>query len=410
MKKRFLNLLSPSEAYEAIGTFAPSQTETIGCRDALGRVAARDLTAPDDVPHFVRSNMDGFAVRAADTTGASDTDGVTLTVVGEVRMGHAPEHEVRPGTAVKTATGAMMPDGADAVVIVENTEQIGDSVLVRSAAEVGQNTVAIGEDMSEGELIFRRGRRFKGADVGCLTGMGLSEVEVFRVPTIGVMATGDEIVEPEQKLGPGQVRNVNQYVLRALASECGHVKDYGVVGDTREGIWSALSRAINECDAVFISGGSSKGDKDLTRSAIETVGGAEIIFHGLAIAPGKPTILARIDKTAVMGLPGNPAAAAVVFNLFGSTLVRVLAGEGIEKILLTRPRVLATLEDRVRSTEGREDYVRVRLDDGGPWPTAVPIPGKSVSISTVAKADGVMRVPQSTEGYNKGEQVEVILF
>lgn len=412
--KPFLDLISADEAYALIGEFAALGTERVSTRTSLGRVIAVNVNAADNIPHFERSNMDGFAVRAADTCTASETESVRLEITGHVEMGEPARCQVGPGGAVRVSTGAMMPAGGDAVVIVEKTEETGDNgITITEAAVGGQNVVTIGEDMKAGDLVFRAGRRIKGSDVGVLTGVGLSTVEVHRIPRVGIMATGDEIVEPEDELGPGQVRNVNQYLLSALATRLGAiVNDYGVVGDDRDRLSQTLSRATAENDAVFVSGGSSKGTKDLTLSAIESLDAAEIVFHGIAIAPGKPTILARVRDTAIMGLPGNPAAAAVVFSLFGSALLGVLGGESLTKLLMTRPRVRARLARSVHSNLGREDYLRARLeaaDDGGlPWVHVVP--GKSVAISTLAHADGLLRIPLQTEGLDEGAEVDVILL
>lgn len=261
--------------------------------------------------------------------------------------------------------------------------------------------------------MFRPGRRIKGSDVGVLTGVGLSTIEVHKIPRVGIMATGDEIVEPEDDLGPGQVRNVNQYLLAALATRLGVIlKDYGVVGDDPRRLGDTVSQAAADNDAVFISGGSSKGTKDLTLAAIKSLGDVDIIFHGVAIAPGKPTILARAGNTAIMGLPGNPAAAAVVFSLFGSALLGVLGGEVLSELLLTRPRVRARVTRPVHSNPGREDYLRARLepaDDGG-LPYVRILPGKSVAISTLAHADGLVRIPLQTEGLDEGTEADVILL
>lgn len=411
--KPFFELITAEEAYARIATFAPLGRETIGTRDSLGRVIAAEIRASDDIPHFERSNMDGFAVRAADTGAASEGSSVLLRVTGQVTMGRPALDRVEPGTAIRVSTGAMLPAGADAVVIVEKTEEAGgDRIALSEPAVAGQNLVRVGEDMRKGDVVYRPGRRLRGADVGVLTGVGLSRVDVYRLPRVGIMATGDEIVEPEDELGPGQVRNVNQYLLAASARALGvEVSDYGVVGDDAETLGRTLRRACDENDAVFISGGSSKGTKDLTLSAIESVGSVEILFHGVAIAPGKPTILARAADTAVMGLPGNPAAAAVVFNLFGSALVRVLGGENLEHVLATRACVRARLAGPVRSNHGREDYLRVRLEARSQdLPIVHVIAGKSVAISTLAQADGLLRIPLQTEGLAEGSEVDVILF
>ncbi len=356
--------------------------------------------------------MDGFAVVARDTFAAASDGSIVLDITGEVTMGSPATEPAQPGGAQRVATGAMMPPGADAVVIVENTEELPDGrVLVRQAAVAGQNTIRIGEDLCEGDLVFSPGRRLKGADIGALVIAGHTSAVVHRRPHVGLIVTGDEIIGPGITLQPGQVRNVNEYVLGALAAQCNAVvNDYGVVGDDEQTMNATLARAVDENDAVFISGGSSKGTKDFTRRAIESLDGSEIVFHGVAIAPGKPTILARAGKKAIMGLPGNPAAVAVVFHLFGSVLVRRMGGENLTKLLSTRPAVRAIVSEDVKSTQGRDDFVRVSLDEGEDMPTASPILGKSVSISTLARADGLMRIDKSCDLLAAGTIVDVALL
>jgi len=412
MTRPFFDLITAEQAYRHLAAFPPLDPELSPTRTALGRVLACDVRCTENVPHFERANMDGFAVSARDTQGARPESSVLLRVVGQVAMGEEASVAVEPGSAVRVSTGAMMPAGADAVVMIERTEDAGRGLIaIGEPADPGQNVVRIGEDLRPGDLVFSAGHRVRGADVGVLTGVGLSEIEVHAVPRVGVFATGDEIVEPEHTLRLGQVRNVNQYLLASLARQSGAaVTDYGVIGDDSRVLADTLERAVASNDVVFISGGSSKGSRDLTRPSIESQPRTEIVFHGVAIAPGKPTILARCGTTAVMGLPGNPAAAAVVFWLFGQTLIRVLAGEPLGRILLTRPTVRGRLAESVSSTPGREDYVRALLEPGEPLPSVRPLRGKSVAISTIARADGLLRIPLSSEGLEAGTEVDLMLF
>lgn len=430
--KPLLRLKTTEEAYAELARIAPLGTETVSSRTALGRVLAEDVTAREDVPHFFRSNMDGFAVRAGDTFAASEEASVALHLAGEVAMGENAREPLPDGSAIRVSTGAMMPPGADAVVIVEHTEERGGSVLVRHAVVPGQNTIAIAEDLSAGEVVLEAGHRLRGSDVGAVTGVGRAQVLVHRIPRVGVAATGDEIVEPEDELPPGRVRNVNQYLLASMAASTGaRVVDYGVIRDEEKALDDLFDRARRECDVLLLSGGSSKGTKDLVRSAILRAPGAKVHFHGIAIAPGKPTMLAETGDLAVLGVPGNPSAAAVVFVLFGGVLIRLRGGERLERILTTRPRVRARLAGDLTSTPGREDYVRVRLspavatapsaapaeilaagassDETG-LPLASPLRGKSVTISTIARADGLLRIPRSSEGFESGHEVEVLLL
>ena len=411
-QKRFLDLEPAQRAYELIASFAPLATEEIDSRKARGRVLAEDVSAPEDVPHFDRSNMDGYAVRAEDTAGASESSAVLLRLAGRVTMGSEAVEPVVADTAVQISTGAMLPPGADAVVMVEDTEEEGaELVAVRRAVVAGQNLIRTGEDVRRGDPLFSRGYRVKGCDVGALVGLGIARVRVHRSPRLGIIVTGDEIVEPGQPLGLGQVRNANEYLLTSMASERGfEVENYGVVRDRHDDLVAVLQRAVRHCDAVFVSGGSSKGPHDLTRGAIESLDDATVLLHGIAIAPGKPTILARAGDKAMMGLPGNPAAVAQVFRLFGDALSRVLGGEPLERILLTRPTVRARLLQAIASTAGREDYIRVRLQADGDERLAQPQLGKSVSLATIAISDGVLRIPRSSEGLEAGSDVEVILL
>jgi molybdopterin molybdotransferase len=312
----------------------------------------------------------------------------------------------------------MMPPGSDAVVIVEHTEESGGQVLVRTSVVPGQNTIAIAEDLKAGECVLEAGHRVRGSDVGVITGVGRSKVLVHKIPRVGIAATGDEISEPEDELPPGRVRNVNQYLLGSMARALGAaVVDYGVIRDNEHALDELFSRARRDCDVLLLSGGSSKGTKDLVLSSILRVPEAEVRFHGVAIAPGKPTMLAEAGGLSVLGVPGNPAAAAVVFTLFGSMLIRLRGGERITRILATRPRLRARLASDLVSTPGREDWVRVRLDDvplgeteGDQLPIARPLRGKSVTISTIARADALLRIPRSSEGLAAGSEVEVLLF
>lgn len=413
--KPFLRLLTSQEAYSIIDGLDKLEIETIDAADGIGHVLAEPIHAIDDIPHFFRSNMDGFAVRAADTAGASDGRALRLQVSGTVAMGTNATAKVGPGQAVRISTGAMMPAGADAVVIVENTEEpVEGEILVRSQVQGKQNTVAIGEDLRHGELVFPKGHRLRACDRGILSGVGVTSVRAYRRARIAVVATGDEIVEAGQPLAPGQVRNVNQYVMAEMIRALGNpVHDFGVIPDREEEFAAVLKAAAETADLLFVSGGSSRGTRDLTVPSVQALTGAATLFHGLAIAPGKPTLLARADGLTIMGLPGNPAAAAVVLHLFGKAVAASLEGESIARVLLRRPRVRARLAKTIASTAGREDFIRVGLTQAEistelPW--ATPIAGKSVAISTIARADGLVSIPPSTEGLSEGAEVDVILL
>jgi molybdopterin molybdotransferase len=410
--KAFFRVVTTDEARARIAAFAAVATETIRVADALGRVLARDLAAAVDLPHFHRANMDGYAVRAPDTFGASASIPAYLKLVGTVEMGQAAKRSVRKGEAVRIATGGMLPPGADAVVMIEYTEEIGDgTVEVHRSVAPWENVLRIGEDIARGEPIFARGRRLRARDLGALTGVGITRVSVFCRPRLALISTGDEIVPPDTTPRPGQVRNINAYSLLAMAAEAGgQVTDFGIVRDERGALARALRRALKTHDAVLISGGSSVGTKDITLDVITSFPRAEIIFHGISVAPGKPTILARALDKPVLGLPGHPQSALVIFDLFGAPLVRVLGGEDRRTSFTAQRTVGARLAQNVASQAGREDYVRVTVGERDGRRVAMPMPGKSGAIFNLVKADGLVRIPASAEGLEEGADVEVLLF
>jgi molybdopterin molybdotransferase len=425
--KSFFHVVTTDEARARIAALEPVRDEIIRVAAALGRVLAEDLVAPADLPHFHRANMDGYAVRAADTFGASASIPAYLRLSGAVEMGHAPKRAVAKGEAMRIATGGMLPPGADAVVMIEYTDEVGDGTVtdrtvtdrtatgrmveVHRGVAPWENVLRIGDDIAKGEPIFPRGRRLRARDLGALTGIGITRVTVFRKPRLALLSTGDEIVPPDATPRPGQVRNINEYSLVAMATEAGAVvTDFGVIRDRRDDLQRALARALARHDAVLISGGSSVGTKDMTLDVIRSFARSEIIFHGISVAPGKPTILARALDKPVMGLPGHPQSALVIFDLFGAPLVRVLGGEDPATVFVPLRTLRARLSQNVASQPGREDYVRVTFTQHDGERVATPMAGKSGAIFNLVKADGLVRIPASAEGLEAGTEVEVILL
>jgi molybdopterin molybdotransferase len=410
--KPFFRVVSTDEARAHIRSIEPVGVETISVRNASGRVLAKGIKAPADLPHFHRANMDGYAVRAADTFGASASTPAYLKLGGSIEMGQAVRQVLRKGQAMRIATGGMLPPGADAVVMVEHTDEVGDgTVEVHRGVAPWEHVLRIGEDVTRGSEVFPPRMRLRAHDVGALMGLGILRVRVFRRPRMGLISTGDEIVPPDRSPRPGQVRNINQYSLAAMAEEAGAVvADYGVVADRSDKLRRALARALAENDVVFLSGGSSVGTKDLTTDVITSFPRSEVIFHGISVAPGKPTILARALGKPLVGLPGHPVSALVIFELFGAPLLRVAGGETPASAFAPRRVTRARLSQNVASQAGREDYVRVRVveDDGAR--IARPLPGKSGAIFNLVRADGLVRIPASAEGLDDGAEVEVILL
>jgi molybdopterin molybdotransferase len=406
-------LVSVGEALTVLRRFRRLPGERIPVADAAGRVLARDVRATLDLPHFARSYMDGYAVRARDTADATAERPVSLRVVGSVAMGHPVLRRLATGEAMRIPTGGMLPAGADAVVMVEHTrERDDDAVAIERAATPRQHVMRRGEDARKGARIFERGHRLRPADVGALSGIGLSSVEVTRRPRIAVIATGDEIVAPDVTPRPGQVRNVNQYALRALIVAAGGVAvDLGVLPDREAVIARALRRGLRDADAVLLSGGSSVGTKDLTPAVVLSMPGARILVHGIRIKPGKPTLIARASGKPIIGLPGNPTSALVIFAIFAVPLIRLLGGEPAAACFMPARSLTARLASTVASLAGREDYVRVALanDSDGTF-VARPVAGGSGDIVGFVRADGLIRIPADVVEVAAGRIVRVDLL
>jgi len=406
-------LVTCEDAWAALRLFGPVPTEIIPVEKATGRVLATDIRASLDVPHFARSYMDGYAVRARDTRGASPTRPASLRMVGAVEMGHKAPGRVGSGDAMRIPTGGMLPSGADAVVMVEHTDEPDDTtVTIERAAPVGQHIMRRGEDVRRGQIVMRKGRRFRAHDVGALSGVGLSRVRVYRRPRVAVIATGDEIVPPHVRPGPGQVRNVNQYALRAMIeAEGGQSVDLGVLPDRRPVIQRALERALRDADLVLMSGGSSVGVKDHTPAVVRAVPGSKVLVHGIRLKPGKPTLIARARRTPILGLPGNPTSALVIFELFGVPLLRRLGGEPEAQAFAPHHQRTARMATAVQSQVGREDWIRVALEETPRGdPIARPVTGGSGEIFSFVRADGLVCIPPKSNGLAARASVQVRLL
>lgn len=383
------------------------RVERVATADALGRVLASQLISPQDLPEFPRSTVDGYAVAAADTYGATPGLPAFLAVVGEVAMGKAATFEIGPGEAALVHTGGMIPPGADAVVMIENTQRVDASnIEVFQPVAEGQNVVQVGEDIRRGQPILTPGRRLRPQDIGGLMALGITTVDVATPPVVGVISTGDEVVPPDQPTQPGQVRDINSYSLAALAQRVGaQAIRYGIIPDNRDALEAAARRAVQECDIVVFSAGSSVSYRDMTADVINALGAPGVLVHGVSVKPGKPTILAVCGGKAVFGLPGNPVSAMVIFDLFITPTICTLLGTNAPP----KTKVSARLARNLASDAGREDYVQVRLEqrDGEIW--AAPVLGKSNLIYTLVNAEGVIKIPLDSNGIRAGEWVTVIM-
>ena len=397
----FFSVIPVAEAIRILtAAAAPADPEEIPFGEGLHRVLAEEVTSDTDIPGFTRSVVDGYAVKAADTTGAGDAVPSMLRWTGTVPMGDVPDRAVAPGECLYVPTGAVLPDGADAVVMVEHTEQAKDLVLIRRPVAKGENVLARGEDFPRGGRVLPKGRRLRPQDLGVLAAAGRSRIPVYRQPRVGVISTGNELVPVTTVPSVSQVRDVNSSLCAGFLQEHGCVPIcYGIVKDDRASLRDALDRALGECDAVLVSGGSSKDARDHCAAAIADRG--EVLAHGIALQPGKPTILGRAQGRVVIGLPGHPASAYIVLRALVRPLIGVMAGG-----LPPERRVGAHLAENIPSPKGREDWVRVRLESG----LARPVFGRSGLLNTLAASDGVVVVPAEREGMEAGEVVEVILW
>jgi len=410
--KTFFQVVTPEEAKRILLETLPVAAEIIETVRARGRVLAEDLYSQVDLPHFNRAAMDGYAVKAKDTFGASATLPAYLKLAGVVEMGKEATLPVASGEAVRISTGGMLPPDCDAVVMVEYTEEVGNQTLeIQRGVSPWQNVIQIGDDIKKGDQVFRRGRRLRAHDLGALTGIGIASLKVFRQPRVALISTGDEIVDVRTEPAPGQVRNINQHSLAGLIEEWGgELRDWGVVGDRRDVLERHMNEALDWADLLLLSGGSSVGVRDITLEAILSMPDARILFHGISVSPGKPTIFANACGKPVLGLPGYPVSALVIFDLFAVPLLRRLVGEHVEAAISTRKTIRAILKVNIASQPGREDYVRVSLQSEEGRLYAVPLPSKSGAIFTLVKADGMIRIDLNQEGIEKGEEVEVMLF
>jgi len=377
----FFRLKTREEVLALYQRFSPLDAEEVALLDAAGRVVAAEIRAPEDIPPFPRASMDGYAVRAQDTFGATPGSPQYLTIIGEVAMGAVPDRQVAPGEALRLPTGAMLPPGADAVVMVEYTAEHPDLTLeVRRPVAPGENVLQPGEDVPQGEALFSAGRRLRPQDIGLLAALGIISIPVHRRPLTAVISSGDEIVPVSQTPGPAQVRDSNAYLASAWVELLGGAPFlWGIVPDDYRALKNSLAGALAEADLILISGGSSVGVRDLTMEAIQALPGAEILVHGVAIRPGKPTILAAVSGKPLLGLPGHPASAAVVMHVLGRPLLARLAG--LSDYQTDRGGcVRARLSRNLAGAIGREDFVRVRLreEDGTLW--ADPIEEVSVQL------------------------------
>ena len=403
MSGNFLKVIAVSEAVKiAEGIVPVIDSETVGLEDAYGRILAEDAVSDIDIPGFDKSWKDGYAVIAAETVTATDSMPVMLRLAGRIPMGVGEDRSIVKGECLNIPTGGRMPAGADAVVMLEYTDEVAGDILVKRPVAPGENVIYAGEDFKKDSVVYKAGKVLTASDIGALAAIGYARVPVKRKPVIGIISTGIEIVDVDTVPEIGQIRDVNSYLCSAFAKKYGCIpKRLGIVRDDCEEMKALLKEAKDKCDLILVSGGSSKDLKDVTAQAIYGVG--EVLVHGIALAPGKPTIIGKIGETPIVGIPGHPAATYMVLSVLVRHMLRRLCG--LEKDISTLKS--AKLSTNIASEKGREEYVRVRITEDG---LAEPLFGKSGLLNTIVESDGVVKVPAGCEGLEAGEFVEVFMW
>jgi putative molybdopterin biosynthesis protein len=412
MIRMFRKLLTFDKAHAVIRQqIKPKRlgVEEIQLLVASNRVLAEDMIATLDIPPFNRSTVDGYAVKAEDSFGAAENKPIVLKVCGTVNIGEPPKTTVEQGSAAEIATGAPIPDGSDAVVMVEHTERKSENVSVFAAVAKDENVMKAGADIKKGETVLKAGQLLGSREIGVLAALGSAKITVYAVPRVAVLSTGPEITEPGKKLSFGKIYDINAYSLSAAVQEAGGTPVYlGVFPDSLSELQKALKRALASADMVLTSGGVSVGPKDIMPEALHSLGKPGVVICGIAIKPGKPTTVASIDGKPVFSLPGHPTSALLAFHLFARPIIQFMAGRKAEKEL----EVKALAAIRMFSAKGRRTFVMVKLNqDKSGRILAEPIPlGASGAITTLAKADGFVEIPENVQFVDAGEEATVHLF
>ncbi len=406
----FLKVKPIEQALEIIDNHPTPLLSTVNIKtiDSLSRTVSTPITSPSDLPSFDRSTMDGYAVRATDTYGASQSQPSYLNLVSEITMGSIPKTKIKVGQAAKIFTGGMIPESADAVVMVEYTELIDSSLIeIIKPVAPGENIIKIGEDIKENDPVFEVGHIIRPQDIGGLLALGITQTPVFERPKIGVISTGDELINPEIEPTKGQVRDINSYTVSSLIQKHGGEPIiFGINKDEFEVQFNSAQKALTECSLLVISAGSSTSSRDLTSQVISSLGEPGILMHGLAHKPGKPSIIGSVEDKLIFGLPGNPVSAMIIFELLVKRAINNILRS--TKKLITPTQAILTTD--IPSINGREEHVPVKLYNSQSGKLmAEPVFGKSNLIYTLIKSDGIVIVPINKSGIYSGDLVDVFI-
>lgn len=407
--KNFLELKPVDEVLSIIKKAQCLSSELVNLSASQGRYLADAFHAPANLPGFDRSTVDGYAARARDLFGASETSPALLRMIGECEMGIEPGIELKPGETAIISTGAMLPKGADCVAMVEHSRQARDGLIEISRSQApGDNVVLYDDDAAAGQELIPAGKLIRPQEIGALAAFGITEVRVIRKPRAAILSTGDEIVRAGSALLPGQVYDVNSFTVAAICrANCAETMRLGIIRDSGEKLERGIMQALSCADVVVVSGSSSAGQRDIAVEAFRKMPEAEIFVHGVAISPGKPFILGKSGSKWLVGLPGHVAGAIICAKIFLAPLLRQLQG-GISSD--AAPAIEATLSRSVSSAQGRRDYIRCRLEKKGDGFAAIPIMAPSALISGLVEAEGYIICPENSEGLAAGETVNVQLF
>jgi molybdopterin molybdotransferase len=379
---------------------------------SFGLIISRDIVSSEDLPSFSRSTVDGFAVNSTDTFGATENLPSYLLIKAEITMGEAPEFRLNKGEVAKIATGGMLPEGADAVIMFEHSQQIDNhSIEAVKPVAPSENVIQAGEDAKKGECILKAGHQLRPQDTGALAGLGITDIWAYEKLKVSIISTGDEIVPADKPIKPGQVRDINSYTLSGLILDTGGIPiRRGIFNDTYTVLRDIVQKSLKESDMVIITGGSSVGTKDMTAKVINEMGKPGVLFHGVSLKPGKPAIGGIVNGIPIFGLPGHPAAVTVCFKLFVQPILEKLSGLMENRFADKKRTVMAKIAKNISSSPGREEHIGVFLEERNGESWAVPILGKSGLITILIKADGTAIIPLRKFGVHEGEIVEVRLF
>ena len=401
MTKKFMEIRAVRDVKQILKEITPDTGgETVSLEESVGRVLYEDVISGINVPGFSKSTVDGYALLSDDTTGAGESIPAIMEYKGRIEMGQPPCSPLFHGECMYVPTGAAIPENCDAVAMVEYCEFLGDEILVQKPLAHGENIVLKGEDFREGETALCAGTVLRPQDCGVLAALGIENIQASRRPVVGIISTGNELVPVSVIPGAAQIRDINSSLCESFLIKSNCIpRKYGIVRDDRKILFETVKQASEECDAILISGGSSKDENDLTVSVIVELG--EVLVHGIAIAPGKPTIIGTICGKPVIGLPGHPSSAFIILMALVDDMLWGMQGTIPMRMIKT-----ARLSENIPSSIGREDYVRVILNED----QAIPLFGKSSLINTLKNSFGIVIVPESLEGLEEGETVEVIVW